>query len=345
MKIHKVISALERRVKRQLHIKAKKAPDAIKWGIIGLGNMAQVFADAMNGNSSSILTAVASRSKVKADAFARKNGVAHGYGSYEEMLADDSLGLDIIYIATPVKYHYDHIKMCLMAGKNVLCEKPIVSTLTELQELVSLARQNHSFLMEGMWMKCLPVFQQAKRMISDGKIGKIELIRVDFYKREVVDPKRSIFNKSEGGGVLMDYGIYALAFALDFLGGEPERLRYEVRKNNLGIDTDWSIVMSRGGTRSIVNISSNFNSASKATVVGAEGSIEWDAQFNRTNHIKRFNAQNQLQEEIRIEYDFDGYEYEISHVGECLNKGLKESDVVPLDSSIAALKIVDSLVK
>lgn len=345
MRIKMITTAIKRRLKRGLHVKAKKAPDAVRWGIIGLGNMAQVFADALNGNSSSMLVSVASRSTKKANAFARRNGVANSYGSYEEMLADESLKLDVVYIATPVKCHFEHIKMCLSSGKNVLCEKPIVCTSAELEELVSLARQQRCFLMEGMWMKCLPVFRQAKRMISDGMIGKVELIRVDFYKREVVDPKRSIFNKSEGGGVLMDYGIYALAFALDFLGGEPERLRYEVRKNNLGIDTDWSIVMSRGGTRSIVNISSNFNSASKATVVGAEGSIEWDAQFNRTNHIKRFNAQNQLQEEIRIEYDFDGYEYEISHVGECLNKGLKESDVVPLDSSIAALKIVDSLVK
>lgn len=345
MRIKRIMAALNRRVKRRLHVKAKKAPDAVRWGMIGLGNMAQVFADALNGNSSSILVSVASRSAEKASAFARRNGVENAYGSYDEMLADDSLNLDVVYIATPVKRHFEHIKMCLLAGKNVLCEKPIVYTSAELEELVSLARQQRCFLMEGMWMKCLPVFQQAKRMISDGKIGEVELIRVDFYKREVVDPKRSIFNKSEGGGVLMDYGIYALAFALDFLGGEPENLRYEVRKNNLGIDTDWSIVMSRGDTRSIVNISSNFNSASKATVLGTEGSIEWDSQFNRTNHIKWFDALNHLQEEMQIEYDYDGYEYEISHVRECFNKGLTESDVVPLESSITAMKIVDSLTK
>lgn len=345
MRIKRIMVALERRLKRRLHIRAKKASDAIRWGIIGLGNMAQVFADALNGNRDSILAAVASRSKNKANAFAHRNGVTNAYGSYEEMLTDDKLKLDVVYIATPVKCHFENIKMCLLAGQNVLCEKPMVCTSSELEELVSLARQQHCFLMEGMWMKCLPVFRQAKRMIFDGKIGKVELIRVDFYKREVVDSKRSIFNKSEGGGVLMDFGIYALAFALDFLGGMPEDLRYEVRKNKLGIDTDWSIVMKRGETRSIVNISSNFNSASKATVVGTEGSIEWDSQFNRTNHIKRFDALNQLQEEMKIEYDYDGYEYEISHIRECFNKGLTESDVVPLESSIAALRIVDSLTK
>lgn len=345
MRIKTLVDALKRRVKRRLHFKAKKSSDALKWGIIGLGNMAQVFADALNGNSSSILTAVASRSKDKADVFARKNGVANAYGSYEEMLADESLKLDVVYIATPVKCHFEHVKMCLLAGKNVLCEKPIVSTSADFEELISLAQQQCCFLMEGMWMKCLPVFRRAKQMIVDGKVGTVELIRVDFYKREILDPKRCIFNKNEGGGVLMDYGIYALAFALDFLGGAPEKLRYEVRRNGEGIDTDWNIVMSRGDIRAIVNISSDFNSASKATVVGTEGSIEWDAQFNRSNHIKLFNSLNQLEEEIQIAYAFDGYEFEIGHVKECLRRGMKESDVVPLASSAAALRIVDELTK
>lgn len=345
MRIKRIATAIERRVKRRLHLKARKSSDALRWGIIGLGNMAQVFADALNGNSSSILTAVASRSKDKATLFARKNGVANIYGSYEEMLADDSLNLDVVYIATPVKCHYNHIKMCLKAGKNVLCEKPIVSDSAELDELISLAQRQHCFLMEGMWMKCLPVYRQAKQMIAEGKIGNLELMRVDFYKREIIDCSRSVFNKNEGGGVLMDYGIYALTFALDFLGGVPEELRYEVRRNGEGIDTDWNIVIRRGGIRAIVNISSDFNSASKATAIGSEGSIEWDAQFNRTNHIKRFNHLNHLVEEIRTDYAFEGYEFEIEHVKNCLTKNLKESDIVPLESSRDALKVVGLLTK
>lgn len=343
MMIETVYKALRRRFRRLFHIKAHKDSSAIRWGIIGLGNMAQVFADALNGNSSSILSAVASRSKDKAVFFAKKNGVKKAFGSYEQMLADDSLKLDVVYIATPVKYHYEYVKMCLQARKNVLCEKPIVSTTAELEELISLARQQHCFLMEGMWMKCLPVFRQARQMIANGMIGNTELIRVDFYKREIVDFSRSVFNINEGGGVLMDYGIYALAFAIDFLDGEPQNLCYEVRKNDKGMDTDWCIMMIRDNIRAIVNISSNFNSASKATVIGSGGSIEWDAQFNRTSRIKRFNSLNQLQEEVEFEYGFDGYEFEIAHVRDCLNKGLKESDVVPLDSSLTALKIVDVL--
>ena len=305
--------------------------------------MAEVFATTLDNDSGSKIVAVASRSETKAVAFAVRHGRPKAFGSYETMLSDPSLDLDIVYIATPAKYHAEHIRLCLEAGQNVLCEKPITTTSCDLEPLIKLARTKGLFLMEGMWMKTLPTFQQAKQMILDGKIGKTEMIRVDFYKREIVDYSRSIFNKSEGGGVLMDYGIYALAFAIDFLGGEPESIRYEVRKNNEGIDTDWSIVMNHGNIRVVVNISSDFNSVSKATVIGSNGSIEWEAQFNRTNHIKRFNAQNKLQEEVLFRYKYEGYEYEVEHVSDCLKKNLFESDIVPLECSMKVMKVVDML--
>ncbi len=345
MNLTRIYAAALRRARRKMNLYHRKHGDAVRWGVIGLGNMARVFADALNMNPASKLVAVASRSKDKAFAFASQYHVAKSYGNYEEMLADESLELDVVYIATPVKCHYEHIKLCLEAGKNVLCEKPIVLNAIQMEELMTLAAERGCLLMEGMWMKCLPTFRQARQMISDGKIGNTEIIRVDFYKREFLDPNRSVFNKDEGGGVLMDYGIYALSFALDFLGGEPDRLHYEVRRNAGGIDTDWIIVMSRDDIRAVVNISSDFNSASKATIIGSEGSIEWDSPFNRTNHIMRFNSLNQLQEEIEHEYSFFGYEFEIAHVRDCLNKGLKESDFVPLKSSLIALKVVDNLRK
>lgn len=334
-----------RRLRRYGFCKVRKDPDALCWGILGLGNMAEVFSSVLDASKKDKIVAVASRNLSKAQAFATKHGCPRAYGSYYEMLSDRELSLDIVYIATPVIYHFEDVKMALLAGRNVLCEKPITSDASQLEELQTLAKEQGCFLMEGMWMKCLPVFRQAKEMIGCGMIGEIELTRVDFYKREVVDSSRSIFNKVEGGGVLMDYGIYAVAFALEFLGGDPESVRYEVRKNTEGLDTDWSIVMNRGGIRAIVNISSDFNSASKATVIGTEGSIEWDTQFNRTNHIKRFNSLNQLQEERTFSYDYDGYEFEITHVRDCLKKGLRESPIVSLDSSLVTMRIVDTLYK
>ena len=138
----------------------KKNPGAINWGIIGLGNMAEVISTTIDGNKDTIVYAVASRSIEKAKSFAARHGKCKAYGSYDEMLKDpNNNNIDIIYIATPVMQHYAIVKQCLLAGKNVLCEKPITYNSSEFKELLELAKENNCFLMEGMWMKCLPTFR------------------------------------------------------------------------------------------------------------------------------------------------------------------------------------------
>ena len=93
----------------------------MKIGILGAGNIAVKMAKTVSGMKDVENYAVAARNLERAQAFARENGVAKAYGSYEEMLADPQI--DLVYIATPHSHHYLHAKMCLEAGKNVLCEK------------------------------------------------------------------------------------------------------------------------------------------------------------------------------------------------------------------------------
>ena len=307
MNISNLNNAIRRRLRRSLHVKAKKKSDACRWGIIGLGNMAQVFADALNGNSGSILSAVASRSIDKASAFARRNGVAKAYGSYVDMLSDTSLNLDVVYIATPVKYHYEHIKLCLEAGKSVLCEKPATSSADEFSELMSIAEKKGCFLMEGMWMKCLPVFQQAKIWLSEGRIGALKLIRADLYKREHIRPNLAIYNSNSGGGVIRDYGVYALAFVEGFMG-MPDSVKGSSIMSSFEIDSDWQIYMERGSIQAFVNVSSEFKSTSKALLMGQEGSIEFESPFNRTNVVSLFGEDGLLKETKQYNYQFVGFD-------------------------------------
>lgn len=337
-----IISAIRRRIRRQLHLKAHKETGALRWGIIGLGNMAQVFADALNGNSGSVLVAVASRTKEKALRFAKRNGVENAYASYEEMLSDDSLNLDVIYIATPVNCHYEHIKLCLNAGKNVLCEKPVTEATSEFLELVALARERHCFFMEGMWMKCLPSFQQAKRWLNDGKIGNLNLIRADLYKREHIRENLTIFNAQLGGGVLRDFGVYAIAFAETFIG-YPDEIVGQSLFSQYGVDADWQIYMRQGDIRAFINLSSGFGSASKAVLNGDCGSVEFDSQFNRTNTVSLYSKDGTLIETRKFHYSFDGFEYEINHVNNMIRSGCIESDTVTLNDTADVLRIIDRL--
>lgn len=342
--IQKILNRLKKEWRKTPLGRTKKNENPLRWGIIGLGYMAETFSCAIDGSKDDVVYAVASRSLDKAKAFAKNHGGCRAYGSYEDMVNDKSLDLDIIYIATPVKYHYEHVKLCLEAGKNVLCEKPITSTLEQLDELMELAKKHNCFLMEGMWMKCLPTFQKACQWIKEGKIGDVELVKVDFYKREHIREGYAIYNASEGGGVIRDFGIYAIAFMEHFLGGYPEDLTGKSRISSHEIDADWQITAKKKNVQAFVNLSSNFGSLSKAVVIGRKGFVEWNSQFNRTNTVTLYDANGVHVETFATNYEYEGFEYEIKEVHKCIREGKKESNIATLAGTLNTMQIINTLI-
>lgn len=342
--IHKILNRLKKEWRKTSLGRTKKNDNPLRWGIIGLGYMAETFSCAIDGSKDDVVYAVASRSMDKAKTFANNHGGCMAYGSYEDMVNDESLKLDVIYIATPVKYHYEHVKLCLEAGKNVLCEKPITSTLEQLDELMELAKKHNCFFMEGMWMKCLPTFQKACRWINEGKIGDVELVRVDFYKREHIREGYAIFNANEGGGLLCDFGVYAIAFMEHFLGGYPDELTGKSRISSHGIDADWQITAQKRNVYAFVNLSSNFGSLSKAVVIGRKGFVEWNSQFNRTNTVTLYDANGVQVEIFAANYEYEGFEYEIKEVQKCIREGKKESNIATLAGTRNTMQIINSLI-
>lgn len=343
--INKILSRLKKEFRKTPLGRIKKNANPTRWGVIGLGYMAETFTCAIDGSKDDVVFAVASRSLEKAKEFAKMHGGCKAYGSYEEMINDDSLHLDVIYIATPVKYHYEHVKLCLEAGKNVLCEKPITSTLEQFEELTKIAHERGCFFMEGMWMKCLPSFQKACQWISEGRIGDIELVKVDFYKREHIRSGHAIFNAGEGGGVLRDFGVYAIAFMEHFLGGYPDAIEAKKRISSHDIDADWVILAEKNKIRAVVNLSANFGSQSKAAIIGTKGFIEWDSQFNRTNCVTLYNVNGLIEDSFTAKYTYEGFEHEVNEVHRCIAGGKKEGDSVSLSGTRNTMKIINYLMK
>lgn len=341
--INRGLNKIKAIARQHLFCQVKKEPDAVHWGIIGLGYMAETFATAIDGNKSGIVAAVASRSADKAEKFAKKHGNCRSFGSYESMLKDKSLNLDIVYIATPESVHYENIMLCLQNGCNVLCEKPITASSDQFIELADLAKGKGLFLMEGMWMKCLPTFLKADEWISEGRIGRVDFIRADFYKRETKTRSSNVPDYKKKLGVIDDYGIYAISFITHFLGGSPDIVHFISRNASNGIDTDWQVAATRKNIKAVMNLSSDFKSLSKAEVLGESGFIEWESQFNRTNTIGLFDNNGILVEKFKAKYLFDGYEYEINEVQKCIRSGAKQSDLVPLSETLETLKLFDIL--
>lgn len=340
MAMENIVTRAVKKARRIIKKNVKKNPNSVKWGIIGTGYMAETFGTAIDGNPDGVVYAVASRTIEKAQKYAARHGNCIAYGKYEDMVVDANI--DVIYIATPTINHYENIKMCLVSGKNVICEKPITSSASELNELKKLAMDNHCFLMEGMWMKCLPTYQKAVEWIEKGKIGKNDLIKADIYKREKVDLSKATYRKDMHGGVLQDYGIYAIAFPTGFMS-DSLQVEGHGRKSAIGVDSDWSIYMTDGSVQAYINISSDFSGTSKAAVYGEIGSIEWNAPFNRTDTIVLYDKEGNEIERYSCDYGFEGFEYEIDEVQKCIRNGETESRIVPLESSHTVLKMVESL--
>ena len=190
-----------------------------KWGIIGTGSISHLFAQGLKDASGANLYCIASRSKQKADAFARNYNIPVAYGSYEE-LADDP-HVEIVYIGTPNSLHCDNSLLCLQKKKAVLCEKPFAMNTDQVEKMIHYAQKNNCFLMEALWSRFLPSIQKVQWLIDNKVVGDPICIKADFGFLADYKEESRLFNPLLGGGSLLDIGIYPV-FSLSAFGYPDE---------------------------------------------------------------------------------------------------------------------------
>lgn len=205
----------------------------IKWGIIGLGDIAHGFAQVFSSDDAE-LVAVGSRTLEKAEEFAKKYGIPKAYGHYDELYQDKEI--DIVYLATPNSYHAKDMKDILNAGKHVLCEKAITMNKQELDEVLALAEEKGLIVAEAMTIYHMPVYDIIKERITKGEFGDLKLATAYFGSAKEPDPMNRFFSPDLGGGALLDIGVYALAFVQYFLDAEPAELSTLVILYETGVD-------------------------------------------------------------------------------------------------------------
>src|SRR4051812_9399938 len=109
-------------------------PERIRWGILGTGNIAGVFAKALPSTRTGRLVAVGSRTAASAETFARQFGALRAHGTYDALLADAEV--DAVYISTPHPLHKRWAIAAARAKKHILCEKPLGMNVAEAQEMI-----------------------------------------------------------------------------------------------------------------------------------------------------------------------------------------------------------------
>lgn len=212
----------------------------VNWAILGPGTIAADFAKAINEVNGRIY-AVGARSIEKAKDFADKYDVEKIYGSYDEMLKDNKI--DVVYISTPHCNHYEYIMKSLHNNKNVLCEKAITVNGNQLNEIVNLAQEKKLIVAEAMTIYHMPLYRKLRKLVDDGKLGKIKMIQVNFGSLKEYDITNRFFSPDLAGGALLDIGTYALSFTRFFLSSRPEEILTTVKKFETGVDEQSGIIL------------------------------------------------------------------------------------------------------
>lgn len=228
----------------------------INWGMMGLGSIAHEFAEAF-AVEEACLYGAASRSLTKAQDFAKQYHIEHAYGSYEDMLADPAI--DIVYLATPNKFHYEHLLAILNAGKHVLCEKAITMNKKELEEVLAVAEAQDLMVAEAMTIYHMPLFKKIKKEIDQGTFGPLKMVNAYFGSLKEADPKNRFFNPELGGGALLDIGVYALSFVDYFLDAPIEEMTTLNHFYSTSVD-EMSTIALKTANHTLGNISLAFRS-------------------------------------------------------------------------------------
>lgn len=187
----------------------------VKYGIVSTAQVVPRFIEGVRLTDNGEVAAISSRSLETAQAFATKYNIPKAYGSHAELYADSEL--DVIYIATYNKGHFPEAKQALLAGKNVLLEKPFTLTLAEAEELFELAREKNLFLMEAQKSVFLPVTQLVKEVVQSNEIG--DILSVDSVTAYASIDHISWFNDLKAGGgtvhFMLPYAISYLQYIFD----------------------------------------------------------------------------------------------------------------------------------
>lgn len=311
----------------------------IKWGILGLGKIAGKFATGLKDVEGAELYAVASRSKSKAETFAKEYNATKLFSSYEAMLKDEAL--DVVYIATPHVFHHQQTLLCLDHKKAVLCEKPFAINKEQVVEMIAKAKKENVFLMEAMWTQFLPHFEFVLDLIESEKYGKIKNLKADFGFPAPVDLDKRLYNKDLGGGSLLDIGIYPIFMAMSALG-TPEKIQASAKFSETCIDTECDMVFEyKNGVEAELGSSIIKQTPTAAIIQFEKATITLNTRFHEPTSVTIQTPEGEETKEFKV--NSNGYNFEAEHVQKMLLEGKTESTEMTFEKSLQLIELLDQV--
>ena len=308
----------------------------VRWAILGTAKIATTkVIPAMQGSEWCEIAAIASRDLSKAKAAASELNIPNAYGSYEELLANNSI--EAIYNPLPNNLHVPWTVKAAEAGKHVLCEKPIALSAEEARMLIDVRNRTGVRIQEAFMVRTHPQWLETRRLIHSGRIGPLRSI-TGFFSYFNPDPANIRNHLELGGGALMDIGCYPITISRFMYETEPHRVLGLIERDATGTDTLTSAVLDFPNGHSTFTCSTRLAPYQRMIFTGTEGRIEVLIPFNAPND----QPTQILVNDESIEFPIcDQYEIQ----GTLFSRAIRENSEqpIPLEDAINNMAVIDAV--
>jgi|TARA_B110000027_G_scaffold56261_1_gene60966 predicted dehydrogenase len=334
----------------------------VNWGILGLGNIGFKFSESFGNLKNAKLKGASSRNKEKLIKFGKQCRIE------KEFLFEDYYDLikckniDIIYIALPNSLHYYWIIECIKNNKKILVEKPATMNFVELQDIAENHFNKNVFFTEAFMYRYHPQITKLIELLNSKIIGNptsmesvfgIDIInkkKFFFFKKKKINKENRLFNKSLGGGVILDLGSYPVSFST-LIASLVSKIDYEkIKLTNkkkeicsTGVEIDASLEINFGDNfKSSIAASFNKNLGKYSKIIGTKGELflsnTWDPQSCE------INITGENQQRITIESLKNVYTHQIEKISKNIleNKSHVDYPGLTIFESLENMKIIDN---
>ena len=313
----------------------------MKFGILAPGHIANSLAKAASGIAGIEKYAIGSRDIGRAKEFAEKWGFEKAYGSYEELAKDPEV--ELIYIASPHSHHYEHAKLCMENGKNVLVEKAFTVNDKQAEELVALSREKNVLLAEAIWTRYMPSRKMIDDVVASGVIGKVTSLTANLGY--VLGHVERMQEPALAGGALLDLGVYPINFALMTFGNDIKSIDAIPVMSPKGVDWINSIIFTYEDGRMAVLHSNMLAQTDRQGVInGDKGYIEVQ-NINNCEEIRVFDLERKMTARYVVPEQINGYEYELISCMKAIEEGKIECNEMPHEETLRVMGILDGIRK
>jgi predicted dehydrogenase len=256
------------------------------------------------------------------------------------MLRDEEI--DLVYIATPHSHHFEHAKMSLMAGKNVLCEKAFTVTAEQARTLFALAEEKKLLITEAIWTRYMPSRKMIDDIIKSGVIGEVTSLTANLSYE--LDGVERLWTPELAGGALMDLGVYTINFSRMIFGENMTDISASAVFKN-GVDMTDSITMVFDGDKVATTQASAYAAGDRrGAIFGTKGFIEV-TNINNPEEIKVFDMEYKEIASYLPPKQITGYEYEVEACDRAIANGDLECPEMPHAETIKILEIMEDIRK